>query len=504
MASLKSNSPLDPIPLTLLRTLLPLLIEPITMIIHASLITSIVPKSMKHSYITPIIKQTTLSHSNLSSYRPISQLSSIFKTLERFVSAQLIHYITTNSIIDKFQSAYLPHRSTESALNLIINDLLISLDNKAPCYLVLLNLSSAFDTLNHDILSLRLNEIGIHGQVHSWFMSFLSLRSSSVKINSSFSTPFISTHGVPQGSVLGPLLFIIYILPIQSIFRKYPYIHYHLFADDLQIYTSFPISCDSNSIQLSIFNRLTELTDWFSHNSLSLNMTKTDTIIISRPTYPLIITHPFLLALLTSQSITTLGFTINSHLDYSDHISIMIRNANYFLYNIRKSRNKLTFSMTKSLIHSLVFSRLIYCCSLLCNLPLKLMLKLEKIQRRAIRTLYKLKFSSIVSISTLMRSLGWLKFRYLCRYRLLCITHKVIHLRSPEYLADLISIHTLSRASRKCHTMKIVQRSTISAHSDSAFSVVAPKYWNSLPYDIRCLKSLSLFKCKLSTHLLTL
>ena len=82
------------------------------------------------------------------------------------------------------------------------------------------------------------------------------------------------------------------------------------------------------------------------------------------------------------------------------------------------------------------------------------MLKLEMIQRRAIRTLYKLKFSSILSISTLMRSLGWLKFRYLYRYRLLCITHKVIHLRSPEYLAELISMHTLSRASRKCHTMK--------------------------------------------------
>ena len=184
------------------------------------------------------------------------------------------------------------------------------------------------------------------------------------------------------------------------------------------MYTSFPISCDSNivylysSIQLSIFNCLKELTDWFSHNSLSLNMTKTDTIILSRPTYPLTTTHPFLLSIPTTQSITTLGFTINSHLDYSDHISIMIRNANYFLYNIRKSRNKLTFSMTKSIIHSLVFSRLIYCCSFLCNLPLKLMLKLEMIQR-AIRTLYRLKFTSIVSISVLMRPLGWLKFRYL-------------------------------------------------------------------------------------------
>ena len=103
-----------------------------------------------------------------------------------------------------------------------------------------------------------------------------------------------------------------------------------------------------------------------------------------------------------------------------------------------------------------------------------------------------------------MRSLGWLKFRYICRYRLLCITYKVIHLRSPEYLADMINIQTLSRASRKCHTMKIVQRSTISANSKSAFSVVAPKYWNALPYDIRYLKSLSLYKCKLSTHQLIL
>ena len=159
--------------------------------------------------------------------------------------------------------------------------------------------------------------------------------------------------------------------------------------------------------------------------------------------------------------------------------------------------------MTKSLINSLVFSRLIYCCSFLCNLPLKLMLKLEKIQRRAIRTLYKLKFSSIVSISALMRSLGWLKFRYLCRYILLCNIHKVIHLRFPEYLEDLINMQTLSLANRKCHTMIIVQLS-LSAHSESTFSMIDPKYWNALPYDTRCLKSLSLFKCKLSTHLITL
>ena len=88
--------------------------------------------------------------------------------------------------------------------------------------------------------------------------------------------------------------------------------------------------------------------------------------------------------------------------------------------------------MTKCLIYSLVFSRLIYCCSLLCNLPVNLMYKLERIQRRAIRVLYKLNFASIVSISDLIRSLGWLKFRYICILRLLCITHKAIHRRFPE------------------------------------------------------------------------
>ena len=111
---------------------------------------------------------------------------------------------------------------------------------------------------------------------------------------------------------------------------------------------------------MSMFNCITDLTEWFFHNSISFYMTTIDTIIFSRPSYPLSITHPFLLSLPTSQSITTLGFIITSHLDYSPHINNMIRTDNYFLYNIRKYRYKVTFAMTKCLIHSLVFSRLIY------------------------------------------------------------------------------------------------------------------------------------------------
>ena len=117
-------------------------------------------------------------------------------------------------------------------------------------------------------------------------------------------------------------------------------------------------------------------------------MTNTVTIILSRPSYPLSITHPFLLSLPTYQSISIFGFTITSHLYYSPHINNMIRTANYFLYNFRKSGYKLTLAMTTCLIHSLIFSRHIYLCTLLCNLPVNLMYKLERIQCRAIGVYY--------------------------------------------------------------------------------------------------------------------
>ena len=261
--SIKSPSPLDPIPLTLLRSSISYLIIPITNIFRSSLISSVVPPSMKQAYITPIIK-STLYPSILSIYRPVSQLSSLSKTLERIVSKQLVHYINSNSIADPLQSAYLPNRGTETALNLIFNDIILSLDNKMPCYLVLLDLSSAFDTLDHTILSCQLKEIGIHRQVNNWLMSLVISRFSSIKINNNFSKSFMHTHGVPQGSVLGPILSLIYILPVSSIFKKYPYIHYHLYADDLQLYTSFPQSTDHAIIQYNIKNCLTDIQNWLS------------------------------------------------------------------------------------------------------------------------------------------------------------------------------------------------------------------------------------------------
>ena len=175
------------------------------------------------------------------------------KNLERVVSSQLIQYITSNNNVDCFQSAYLPHRSTETSLNLIISDIHLSIDAKSHCYLILLDLSCAFDNINLQIISFRLREIGINGQVLNWFNSFVSKISSSVDINYSLTVTFIHACGVPQCSVLGPILVILYILTIKSIFLKFPHIHYHLYADDLQIYTSFPPYSDPEFIVFTYY-----------------------------------------------------------------------------------------------------------------------------------------------------------------------------------------------------------------------------------------------------------
>ena len=206
-------------------------------------------------------------------------------------------HIWYHYIADKFQRAYLPLRGTETDITKIINDITTSIDSNSHTYLILLDLSSAFDTVNHDILSRRLNSIGIHGQVHNWLMSFVSNRSYSIRINNSTSPQFTQPHGIPQGSVLGPILFIIYILLIQAIISKYPLIHYHIYAADLQLYTSFQPHTDQTHIESSILSCLADLRSRFSVNSLSLNITKTDSIIFSKSNKCFQLTSPDLLSI---------------------------------------------------------------------------------------------------------------------------------------------------------------------------------------------------------------
>ncbi len=203
-------------------------------IINSSLVNGIVPSCLKHAIIQPLLKKPRLDPLDLNNYRPISKLP-FSKILEKAVYHQLISFLNKNSVLDKFQSGFRSKYSTETALLKVHNDLMLAADSGKGAILILLDLTAAFDTIDHDILLNRLSQwVGIRGNALKWFCSYLKDRSSVVQLGNYVSDSAAYFCGVPQGSILGPILFSLYMLPLGFICRKYS-VAYHLYADDAQL-----------------------------------------------------------------------------------------------------------------------------------------------------------------------------------------------------------------------------------------------------------------------------
>src|SRR6218665_2754962 len=265
----------DPMPTWLLKSCIDLLAPYITSLFNSSLSSGAFPTCYKDAYVTPRLKKSTLPPCELSSYRPSSNLSFLSKLLERVVSIQLTEYLSSAGLLPVHQSAYRKCHSTETALLNVVTDLTEAIDAGDHALLGLLDLSAAFDTVDHDVLAARLSKTyGIHSTALDWLRSYLCDRRQTILFDVFFSTVRYLCCGVTRGSVLGPLLFLLCTADLGELAASLG-LSSHIYADDSQLYTWGPpstVAQQRHRMELGIVR----IAEWMRSNRLRLNPEKTD------------------------------------------------------------------------------------------------------------------------------------------------------------------------------------------------------------------------------------
>uniref|UniRef100_H3B0V5 Reverse transcriptase domain-containing protein n=1 Tax=Latimeria chalumnae TaxID=7897 RepID=H3B0V5_LATCH len=355
----------DPCPSWLIKECLGDWTPLLTMIINASLEEGYLPAALKRASVRPLLKQASLDPGDLGNYRPVSNLPFLGKVIEKVVAGFLREHLDQFDFYDRFQSGFRPGHSTETALVKVVSDLLISLDRGLVAFLVQLDLSSAFDTIDHGILLHRLEHLlGISGSVLSWFCSFLEGRSQVVQLGSSLSALAGISCGVPQGSILAPMLFSIYLLPLGAIAERCG-LGFHCYADDVQLYLAFP--ANSSEVPEVLENCLSEIQSWMAGNWLRLNPRKTEIMLVGRERL-----CESLLGSLSPPSLNgadlrvvkvtkSLGVFLDASLTLERQISSVVSSGFFHLRNICRLRLVLPHDSLSTLMHAFVTSRLDYC-----------------------------------------------------------------------------------------------------------------------------------------------
>ena len=492
-------------PIWLLKACTDELAPLITHIINRSLAQGKVPSSLKKALVKPLIKKVGLDVDTLKNYRPVSNLSFISKLLEKAVAARVEKYLCENGLLTTFQSAYRENHSPETALLKVQSDILHGLDGGSSCILVLLDLSAAFDTIDHRILLKRLSKtFGIKGLALDWFASYLSDRFQMVTIDGHKSQPQLLEYGVPQGSVLGPKLYSLYTKPLVDIMEERD-VNYHFFADDGQLYRFFQAkNSDSVSQATSAMEiAVQKAQDWMLVNKLKCNSDKTELLVVSpRATEVDVSLTISGSQVKSSECVRDLGVHYDSHFTMEKHINHICKCANMHLRRIGAIRRHLTEDATKSLVQSLVMSRLDYSNGLLYGLPDILIKKLQRVQNKAARIVTRTPRRE--HITPILHELHWLPAHRRVQYKVLLYTYKCLNNRAPIYLEELVQKKESTRALRSSQQSKLTAPRSRTRYGDRTFTNASYTLWNALPAHMTTLPNLDCFKRALKTYLFKL
>ena len=373
--------------------------------------------------------------------------------------------------------------------------------------LVLLDLSAAFDTVDHNILIRALTKLGLGGCALEWFVSYLSGRCQRVSVRGCQSEKFNLSCGIPQGSCLSSLLFTIYSSSLIDVVQNHsPSVH--CYADDTQLYVSFSPEDELGQLDViaAIERCVQVIRNWMWDNRLLLNEDKTEFLLIGtkQQLAKVKIDHVKVgnVNVVPHSPVKNLGVWFDSNLSMAEHITKTSSAAFYHLYNIRRIRKYLSRVCTETLIYAFISSRLDYCNSLLYGIPGYQLQKLQRVQNAAARLVFQ--ESKFCHITPLLKSLHWLPVKYRIDFKILLTAFKAIHDLAPTYISELISVRDIGRYNLRSNTSLILNYSkckSLVTLGDRSFHVAAPKLWNDLPSYIRNILSLDSFKRAVKTYL---
>ena len=471
-----------------------ILVGSITMIINLSLAEGKFLDAITIAHATPLLKKPSLDRNELSNFRPVS----VFCFQIDRENRPQPHAKYYSGISNNLQSAYKSGHSAETALLYIQNDILSAQDCGELTALLLLDLSAAFDTFNHDLLLNRLTEwFGIDGVMFQLVGSYLTSRSHRDCYCAVLRKALCWVHFFSPSSM--------YTTPLSSIITAFGLKH-HLYADDTQIYTSFVAENITQSL-IVVQNYMLVIQVWMNQDMLKLNPSKSEFMMIGNLLQRKKVAHIFPLKLLNQFfseicSIRNLDVAFDPAFSFRKHASNICRSTFYHIRDLIRIRIHLNKATAIPLPNALVSSRLDYCNSLLFGCSEKYNTSLQRVQNCLARVV--------------TRSSRLLESRPLLNHCIGCLLNResnlnctFLHIKQYSWLPHISVICCVSTNDSKHLRSESTELSHLGPRSKinychSSFVVAAPRLWNKLPFEIREAKSVTIFRIKLKTHIFTL